>query len=264
MWAKRLMIVFMAFFLFGISGCSELETLVNPNDAEIKELKQENKELNNQLDTVFDQIIATSETARESNIYIKTTLTYTKYFGNWERQKGGQGSGFIFNKDDMYYYALTNFHVVSQQDADEVDYLVRFSSGNEVEGTLIAKGDEVIDLAVIRFPISNEDVPLTSIDPTLKIDLNDFILVVGNPSGLQNVVSTTQIKGIGQYLKGINYEVLHYNFSMETSGNSGGAVVDLEGRLVGIHTWGSAEDINKMFAIPLPTIYEFLDLHELI
>jgi S1-C subfamily serine protease len=210
---------------------------------------------------IFDQIIETSNHARESNIYIETTLTYRRYI--FETKRGGQGSGFIYKKDENYYYALTNFHVIDPQDATEVDYKVRFSSGREVVGTVIAMGDSNTDLAVIRFPISGETAPLTAINRVEAVKKNEFALVVGNPSGLQNVVTPTQIQGIGNYLKGIEMEVYVFSYVMDAHGNSGGAVVDLDGELLGILTWQGAEEQDKKFAIPQSVILEFLEEHQL-
>jgi S1-C subfamily serine protease len=254
-----LRLILLCFTTFILSGCEVLD--VNLKSDTQSDIESERDYWKEQYESVFDQIIATSEHARESNIYIETTLTYRRYI--FETKRGGQGSGFIYKKDANYYYALTNFHVIDPQDATEVDYKVRFSSGKEVVGTVIAMGDENTDLAVIRFPISSETIPLTPMDREAGVKTNEFALVVGNPSGLQNVVTPTQILGYGDYLKGIDLDVYVFSYAMDAHGNSGGAVVDLEGQLLGILTWQGSEEPDKKFAITKATILSFLQEHGL-
>lgn len=204
---------------------------------------------------ILDELVETVETARKSNIYIETTLTYRKW-GIFKRITGGLGSGFVFKQDDNYYYALTNKHVIDKKDADEAEYTVRLYSGQEVNGSVVAESD-TFDLAVMRFPLSGENLPLTTIPNEKDIPIDLFVLVIGNPSGLQNVVTPAKIIGYGPYLKGIDYSVFVLDYRMDAQGNSGGAVIDRTGELVGILTW-QAMDSDQKFVIPLPLITSFL------
>ena len=211
--------IILLFFLFSIplTGCQFINDLFQD---------QNPFQRKSEIERVLDQVVATAEKARQSNIYIETTLRY-RVWGVFERVQGGLGSGFVYKKDEDYYYALTNKHVIDSKDADEVSYMVRLNSGLEVEGDVIATSD-TYDLAVIRFPISDEDIPLTVINPDKSISDNMFVLVVGNPSGLQNVVTPTKIIDYGPFLKDVDYPVIVLIYDMDAQGNSGGpSLIDM-------------------------------------
>jgi len=245
---------------------NSLEMQLGELQLTITSLLESNELLKNELliseesyDTILENINRVSETARESNIYILKTLTSKN-----GQSTSGVGSGVVFKEDSNYYYALTNFHVIDKADYPIANYTITFNSGQEVIAEVIAQGDLSTDLAVIRFPISGEIVPITTLDFSNTVDIEEFIIVIGNPNGLQNVVSTTHIVGINNYLQDVTFPVLSYRFSMNTAGNSGGAVIDIDGKLLGIHTWSSLENGDDKFAIPLSEIEKFLNLHDLI
>jgi len=58
--------------------------------------------------------------------------------------------------------------------------------------------------------------------------------------------------------------VIAFNYTMDARGNSGGAVIGLDGKLIGIITWQSESDSKMKFAIPIDQIYSFLEDNDLL
>lgn len=170
------------------------------------------------------------------------------------RESLGVGSGVIISSDG---YIVTNAHVVTGlrgEAADEI--LVQLSDNSEYVAALIGF-DEKTDVAVLK--IETEDpLPALTIADSQKLRVGDVVFAIGNPldvglTATQGIVSATgrnsrQILGPGAYENFIQTD------AAINLGNSGGALVDAWGRLVGINTAivsrsGGSNGIG--FAIPL-------------
>ena len=88
----------------------------------------------------------------------------------------------------------------------------------------------------------------------------EFVLAVGNPSGVKNIVTFGRILGYSR-IGNVDYTVIHHN-ALINPGNSGGALCDLDGNLLGLNTWGSENKDDNNFAIPLSQINDFIDKFE--
>lgn len=164
----------------------------------------------------------------------------------------GVGSGVIISKDG---YILTNNHVVSDErggDADEV--LVRLSDGTEYRATIVGR-DPRTDIAVLKIE-GEEDLPTIPISNSDQTEVGDIVFAIGNPMGVgitvtQGIVSATG-RAIGIYGEE-GYEDFIQTDASINMGNSGGALVDIEGRLVGVNSAilsRSGGNIGIGFAIP--------------
>jgi serine protease Do len=156
----------------------------------------------------------------------------------------GLGSGVIVTKDG---YILTNNHVVD--DADDVK--VQLQDGREFTGKVVGK-DPKTDIAVLK--IEAKDLPGLEMADSDKIEVGDVVLAIGNPFGIGQTVTMGIVSATGRATLGLDYEDFIQTDAAINPGNSGGALVDAEGRLVGINTAilsrsGGNQGIG--FAIPM-------------
>src|SRR4051812_47170754 len=138
----------------------------------------------------------------------------------------GLGSGVVVTKDG---YILTNNHVV--ENADEIK--VAFSDGREFVGKVVGK-DPKTDVAVLK--IDAKDLPALEFANSENVEVGDLVLAVGNPFGVGQTVTMGMVSAIGRGNMGLDYEDFIQTDAAINPGNSGGALVDAEGRLVGINT----------------------------
>lgn len=161
------------------------------------------------------------------------------------RQQQGLGSGVVITKDG---YILTNNHVV--EDADTIK--VGLPDGRTtLEANLIGR-DPQTDLAVLKVEASDLS-PITITDSD-ELEVGDAVLAIGNPFNIGQTVSSGIVSaksrgGFGM----VRYEDFIQTDASINPGNSGGALVDAEGRLVGINTWIISSSRGSQgigFAIP--------------
>ncbi|RLR18100.1 Do family serine endopeptidase [Sodalis-like symbiont of Bactericera trigonica] len=158
----------------------------------------------------------------------------------------GLGSGVIINAAKGY--VITNNHVVNG--ADKIK--VQLNDGREFDAKLVGH-DEQTDLALLQLPAPKNLSEVTMADSdTLKV--GDFAVAVGNPFGLGQTATSGIISALGR--SGLNLEGLENFIQTDASinrGNSGGALVNLNGELIGINTAILAPgggNIGIGFAIP--------------
>ena len=174
----------------------------------------------------------------------------------------GTGSGVIISQDG---YIVTNNHVIDDSDAIDV---VLNGSNKTYEATVVGT-DPSTDLAVLK--IEADDLPAVTIGSSSQMKPGDFVLAMGSPFGLPNTVTQGIVSAIGrtdlqiinnnrrrlnmqdQALMTGGYEDFIQTDASINPGNSGGALVDNQGRVIGINTAiysrsGGANGIG--FAIP--------------
>lgn len=169
------------------------------------------------------------------------------------------GSGVVYKKVGDTIYVMTNAHVVE----DEKIQKLTFGNNNVIKGNVIGK-DKWSDIAVIKAKLnSNDSLKPIDMGDSSNLILGETILVVGNPLGVdfKGSVSKGIISGLDRYVpadfdKDGSYDVLAKSFQVDAPvnpGNSGGAVVDEQGELVGIASLKI--DMNNVegmaFAIPI-------------
>jgi len=139
----------------------------------------------------------------------------------------GLGSGVIVTKDG---YILTNNHVVD--DADKVK--ITLPDGREFTAKVIGK-DKDSDVAVVK--IDAHDLPAITLADSSKIEVGDVVLAVGNPFGLSQTVTKGIVSAKGRAaMENLRYQDFIQTDAAINPGNSGGALVDTDGRLIGVNT----------------------------
>jgi Do/DeqQ family serine protease len=142
----------------------------------------------------------------------------------------GSGSGVIISKDG---YIITNNHVIDRANNIEVT----LNDKRTFEATIIGR-DPSTDLAIIK--INSENLPFISFGNSENLRLGEWVLAVGNPFNLNSTVTAGIVSA-----KARNINILVDQYAIESfiqtdaavnPGNSGGALVNLKGELIGINT----------------------------
>jgi len=165
-----------------------------------------------------------------------------------EQTQRGLGSGVIVSKDG---YIITNNHVV--EGADELKVLL--NDERELTAKVIGT-DPKTDVAVIK--IDAENLPAATLADSAKLRVGDIVFAIGNPLGVGQTVTMGIVSATGRRV-GILEEVAGYEDFIQTDaainrGNSGGALIDARGRLVGINSAiisTSSGNIGIGFSIPI-------------
>ncbi len=177
--------------------------------------------------------------------------------------RSGNGSGVAFrHADDGGTFILTNNHVV--EDAELI--VVTNSEGERSRGTVIG-ADPESDIAVVRV---DPELPLIELGKSAELQVGQLVVAIGSPFGLSQSVSSGVVSAIGRSLTqslserpGVYplVDVIQTDAAINP-GNSGGALVDRDGRLVGINTaifteTGVNDGIG--FAIPIDNALRVAD-----
>jgi len=174
---------------------------------------------------------------------------FRRFFGQRDpgTEEASLGSGVIVSPDG---YILTNYHVVEA--ADQIEVVL--PDGRKAPGKVVGTDPET-DLAVLR--IALKDLPVMVMGHAEQAKVGDVVLAIGNPFGVGQTVTMGIISAVGRTNLRINeFEDFIQTDAAINFGNSGGALVDTRGNLLGINsaifsqTGGS---VGIGFAIPVST-----------
>ncbi|OJH01185.1 serine protease [Staphylococcus hominis] len=168
------------------------------------------------------------------------------------------GSGVVYKIVGDTFFVLTNTHIVGEADKVKITY----GENNSIKGDVVGK-DKWSDIAVVKAKINDKNIKPIRIGNSDKLVLGESILIVGNPLGeeFRNTVSKGIISGLNRLVpvdfdKDNKNDELMQTFQIDASvnpGNSGGAVVNKDGELIGIVSLKiNMPSIEGMgFAIPI-------------
>ncbi len=155
-----------------------------------------------------------------------------------------QGSGFIISSDG---YILTNNHMVEKSEKIEVE----LTDGRKFTAKIIGT-DSDSDVAVVK--IDAKDLPFLELADSDALEVGEWVLAIGNPLGLSHTVTAGIVSAKGRSGFGLAYfENFIQTDAAINFGNSGGPLINLDGKAVGINTAivGSGGNIGIGFAIPI-------------
>jgi len=196
-------------------------------------------------------IATRGKTRRPIDLPLQNDPLFRRFFNlpDLERvqETSSLGSGVIV--DAKNGLILTNFHVV--ENAYEIK--VTLTDGREMQAEIIGR-DPDTDIAVIH--VSGENLVALPFADSSRLRVGDFVVAIGNPFGLGQTVTSGIVSALGR--SGLGIESIEDFIQTDASinlGNSGGALVNLRGELVGINTailgGGNQGSIGIGFAIPI-------------
>lgn len=181
---------------------------------------------------------------------------FREFFGlPQSRVQNSLGSGVIVGEDGVI---VTNNHVIAG--ADELKVVL--SDRREYNAELILADDRT-DLAVLKIDTGEDPLPTLSYADTRDVEVGDLVLAIGNPFGVGQTVTSGIISATARTDVGVS----DYAFFLQTDaavnpGNSGGALINIAGELVGVNTAiysrsGGSNGIG--FAIPAEMVRRVVD-----
>ena len=151
------------------------------------------------------------------------------FYGDDSRKRIGSGSGVIISPDG---YIITNHHVI----ANSSEVIVTTNDNKEYEAVIVGS-DEVTDVAVLKIN-SNEKFEYLLFGDSENSEIGQWVLAVGNPYNLNSTVTAGIISSKSRDLN--EYDQINQSFIQTDAavniGNSGGALVNINGDLIGINT----------------------------
>jgi Do/DeqQ family serine protease len=202
-------------------------------------------------------------------VHVRTTSLVSSQYGNplyeffygenyrrQPREVQGFGSGVIISRDG---YVITNNHVI--EGAEEVN--IKLNDNREFKATVIGR-DPSTDIAVVK--IKGDNLPFVKYGNSDLLRLGEWVLAVGNPFNLTSTVTAGIISAKGRSL-GILDDKYRIESFLQTDaalnmGNSGGALVNTKGELVGITTAiisPSGAYAGNSFAVPVNLVKKVVD-----
>ena len=169
-----------------------------------------------------------------------------------EYKQYGLGSGVIVRRDGNKVYVLTNNHVVGE--AEEIS--VKLSDQRQFTAKLVGT-DARKDLALVVFE-TKDSVPIAALGNSDELQVGDWVLAVGNPLGFSSTITSGIVSALGRHsMPGSNMASFTDYIQTDAAinqGNSGGALVNIYGDVVGINAWiasPSGGNVGLGFAIPI-------------
>lgn len=169
--------------------------------------------------------------------------------------EAGMGSGFVWDKAG---YIVTNYHVVDGGDS----FLITFRGNKKSYRAKIVGADPKKDIAVLKLSEMPADLKPIIPGDSKTLQVGQKALAIGNPLGLDHTLTTGSISALERSIKG--YAGVSINGMIQTDasinpGNSGGALLDSQGKLIGINTIlfngaGASASAGLGFAIPVDTV----------
>ena len=173
-------------------------------------------------------VVAIAEKVTPSVVGVKTFGTAYTYWGQRiPNQELGSGSGIIYSEDG---YIITNYHVIE----NATSVMITLSDGTEYDARIIGS-DASSDLAVLK--VEAENLPEAELGDSSALQIGELVVAIGNPLGYENTVTDGIVSGLNRQLTDyIDSATLIQTNATINSGNSGGALVNSKGKVVGINS----------------------------
>ncbi|MFM2365290.1 MAG: hypothetical protein RLY79_959 [Actinomycetota bacterium] len=180
---------------------------------------------------------------------------------------GGTGSGSIYKSSSSISYIITNNHVVEAA-ATSGTIKVELADGEEIPATIVGR-DRMYDIAVLQ--VKKGNLPAISLGDSSKVSVGDEVLAIGSPLGLANTVTQGIISALNRPVTAGTTDSTSYVNAIQTDaainpGNSGGALVDAQGRIIGVNSaiatltsGGTSGSIGLGFSIPINEAKRVID-----
>ena len=164
------------------------------------------------------------------------------------------GSGFVIDKEG---HVVTNYHVV--QGASKIE--VSFSNQDTVKAEIVGT-DPSTDLALLKVDVDAKALTPLSLANSDQVEVGDPVVAIGNPFGLERTVTAGIVSALQREVRAPNNYTIDHVIQTDApinSGNSGGPLIDAEGRVIGVNSQietanGGGGNVGIGFAVPSNTV----------
>jgi Do/DeqQ family serine protease len=230
-----------AYKLFLEPNTASKITLANPNYAKNVSLGAENIDFTTAAENTIHAVVHVKNKT-VSKIPVMDFIY--GYRGDREQTQIGTGSGVIITEDG---YIVTNNHVI--QDATELE--VTLNNNKSYQAKLVGT-DSKMDIALLKID-ADEKLPYTVFGDSDEIKVGEWVLAVGNPYNLNSTVTAGIVSAKARNLANDGIQSFIQTDAAVNPGNSGGALVNTRGELIGINTMISSPTgsyAGYSFAVP--------------
>lgn len=230
-----------AYKLFLEPNTASKITLANPNYAKNVSLGAENIDFTTAAENTIHAVV---HVKNKTISKIPVMDFIYGYRGDREQTQIGTGSGVIITEDG---YIVTNNHVI--QDATELE--VTLNNNKSYQAKLVGT-DSKMDIALLKIE-ADEKLPYTFFGDSDEIKVGEWVLAVGNPYNLNSTVTAGIISAKARNLANDGIQSFIQTDAAVNPGNSGGALVNTRGELIGINTMISSPTgsyAGYSFAVP--------------
>lgn len=169
----------------------------------------------------------------------------------------GLGSGVVVRRVDDIYYVLSNDHVIGNAET----ITVTIDDGEEYSAEIVGK-DARKDLALLSF-VTYDEIPVAALGDSDTLSVGDWVLAIGSPFGFQSTVTAGIVSAVNRRggPDGNISDFIQTDAAINR-GNSGGALINLRGEVVGINTWITSQtggSVGLGFSIPINNVKRSID-----
>jgi len=180
---------------------------------------------------------------------------------------GGTGSGSVYKSNSTSSYIITNNHVVNTSGA-AATIKVELSNGDQYPAKIVGQ-DPGYDIAVLQIQMGN--LPAVTLGDSSKVSVGDPVLAIGSPLGLASTVTSGIVSALNRPVSTGTVDAQSYVDAIQTDaainpGNSGGALIDAQGRIIGINSaiatlasGSTSGSIGLGFSIPINEAKRVID-----
>lgn len=247
---------FVVYFLLVAPQSNKKE--ISENKTQVETRQDYTKPIDIKENESMESVVVKKSIDSVVGINTVSKVTRQSFFGPQSGYVEGIGSGSIVSEDG---YIVTNSHVVSDGEAKEINVL--FNNGETAPAELVWN-DSSLDLAIIKVASDNKNLKAIDIGDSDEMGVGDRVVAIGNPLGfqLQSTVTSGIISGLNRSVSfntGVQMDGLMQTDAAINSGNSGGALLNSRGQLIGINTAKAGNSDGIGFAIPINTVKPVID-----
>ncbi|WP_047546971.1 trypsin-like peptidase domain-containing protein [Psychroserpens sp. Hel_I_66] len=278
---KKILTLVLASVLGGVIALSTYTFILDDNQAiTLEESNEQPTFLNTNYTTKTSNLFAAettdftvaAENTIHSVVHVKNTALVSGsptlqdlFYGRQSRPRAqvGTGSGVIISPDG---YIITNNHVIAGSEKISITL-----NDNRIYEAQLIGTDEKTDIALLKID-AEDDLPAIEFGDSDTAEIGEWVLAVGNPFNLTSTVTAGIISAKSRDLSGTNSQSFIQTDAAVNPGNSGGALVNSQGQLIGINTAISSQTgsyIGYSFAVPsniakkvIQDIIEYGDVQE--
>jgi Do/DeqQ family serine protease len=244
------------------------ESPAAPTPAEVKSALDQATAVQNAFRYVADKVqpaiveISVVEKAQSPKSKPQDQLPWRFFFNNPDEGQDqspqpyterGLGSGIIVRQDGKTVYVLTNNHVVDNAS----DITVILDDEREFKAALVGKDDRK-DIALVKFQADEKGVSIATLGDSSAVRVGDWAIAIGSPLGYVSSVTAGIVSAVSRSggPDGNINDFIQTDASINR-GNSGGALVNIQGEVIGMNTWiasSTGGSIGLGFAIPVNNV----------